>query len=75
MAMYHALETATPMLRDTAQPSFIPIRLDCPTIVMRLLTGCVSSSNDRETIAIFSLMKQDWLANLEPIARSTHHRD
>jgi hypothetical protein len=75
MAMYRALETVTPMLAGIAEQDFIPIRLDCPTVAMRLINRLRIISPYRETIAILPLVRQDWLSSLEPIALALIHVD
>jgi hypothetical protein len=68
MALHQAVETVRPLLGDIAEQSFIPIRLDCATMAMRLLSRLRAIEPYRPTIAILPLVRQDWLANLEPIA-------
>lgn len=68
MALHQAVETVRPLLCDIAEQSYIPIRLDCATMAMRLLSRLRAIERYRPTIAILPLVRQDWLAHLEPIA-------
>lgn len=68
MALHEALETVMPMLQEIAEQDLIPIRLDSPTIAMRLLNRLSAIEPFRATIAILPLVRQDWLTKLEAIA-------